>query len=195
MRTASLERKTKETDISIKINLDGTGKSSISTQIGFFDHMLDALSRHSLIDMEISCKGDTNVDSHHTIEDVGIVLGQALKEAIGDKKGIRRYGFFLLPMDEALVQCALDFSGRGHLVYNIDFSKKEMIGDFDTEMLEEFARALAHNAGINLNLKCLEGSNAHHMAEAAFKALAKSLRMAVEYDPRDKELPSTKAAL
>ena len=195
MRQASIKRKTKETDISIKINLDGTGKNSISTKIGFFDHMLDALSRHSLIDMEISCTGDTFVDSHHTIEDVGIVLGQALKEAIGDKKGICRYGFFLLPMDEALVQCALDFSGRGHIVYNIDFNKKEMIGDFDTEMLEEFSRALAHNAGINLNLRCIEGSNSHHIAEATFKALAKSLRMAVEFDKRDKELPSTKAKL
>ena len=195
MRQASIKRKTKETDISIKINLDGTGKSSISTKIGFFDHMLDALSRHSLIDMEINCIGDTFVDSHHTIEDVGIVLGQALKEAIGDKKGICRYGFFLLPMDEALVQCALDFSGRGHIVYDIDFNKKEMIGDFDTEMLEEFSRALAHNAGINLNLRCIEGSNSHHIAEATFKALAKSLRMAVEFDKRDKELPSTKAKL
>lgn len=194
MREATIVRKTKETDIFVKINLDGTGTSKIDTKIGFFNHMLEAFSRHSLIDMEIKCDGDIDVDSHHSIEDVGIAIGSALKEAIGDKKGICRYGFFLLPMDEALVQCALDFSGRGFLVYNIAFSNNT-IGGFDTEMLEEFSRALAYNAGINLNLSLIDGSNSHHIAEAAFKSMAKSLRMAVSLDLRDTQIPSTKGMI
>ena len=194
MREATIVRKTKETDIFVKINLDGTGTSKIDTKIGFFNHMLEAFSRHSLIDMEIKCDGDIDVDSHHSIEDVGIAIGLALKEAIGDKKGICRYGFFLLPMDEALVQCALDFSGRGFLVYNIAFSNNT-IGGFDTEMLEEFSRALAYNAGINLNLSLIDGSNSHHIAEAAFKSMAKSLRMAVSLDLRDTQIPSTKGMI
>lgn len=194
MREATIVRKTKETDIFVRINLDGTGTSKIDTKIGFFNHMLEAFSRHSLIDMEIKCDGDIDVDSHHSIEDVGIAIGSALKEAIGDKKGICRYGFFLLPMDEALVQCALDFSGRGFLVYNIAFSNNT-IGGFDTEMLEEFSRALAHNAGINLNLSLIDGSNSHHIAEAAFKSMAKSLRMAVSLDLRDTQIPSTKGMI
>jgi len=194
MRTAEIIRKTKETDIKIDINLDGTGVNDISTGVGFFDHMLTALSRHSLIDMNISCKGDLEVDAHHTIEDVGIALGEAFAKAIGDKKGICRYGFFMLPMDEALVECALDFSGRGVLVYNMEF-QKEMIGDFDVEMLEEFMRAFSSNAGINLNIRSRDGRNAHHIAEAGFKALAKSLRMAVSFDPRDNSVPSTKGVI
>ncbi|MBQ7257327.1 MAG: imidazoleglycerol-phosphate dehydratase HisB [Abditibacteriota bacterium] len=194
MRKAIIKRETKETKINIEINLDGTGKYDIDTGIGFFDHMLTALSRHSLIDMNISCIGDLEVDGHHTVEDIGIALGQAVKSAIGDKKGIRRYGFFILPMDEACVECALDFSGRGVLVYNIPI-ENETVGDFDTCLVEEFMRAFSMESGINIyfNLKC--GKNAHHIIEATFKALAKSLREAVSLDPRDNSIPSTKGVI
>ncbi len=194
MRKAIINRETKETKINIEINLDGTGKYEIDTGIGFFDHMLTALSRHSLIDMNISCKGDLEVDGHHTVEDIGIALGQAFKSAIGDKKGIKRYGFFILPMDEACVECALDFSGRGVLVYNIDI-EAETVGDFDSCLAEEFMRAFSMESGINIYFNLKSGKNAHHIIEATFKALAKSLREAVSLDPRDNSIPSTKGVI
>ena len=194
MREGKITRTTKETDINIEINLDGKGKSDIQTGIGFFDHMLTALSRHSLIDMKIHCKGDLEVDGHHTVEDIGIALGEAFKQAIGDKKGICRYGFFILPMDEACVECALDFSGRGVLVYNIDI-ENQMIGDYEACLTEEFMRALSMTGGINLYFNLKAGKNAHHIAEATFKSLAKSLRMAVSFDPRDDSIPSTKGTI
>lgn len=195
MRTSKIERKTKETDIKININLDGLGKNNINTGIGFFDHMLTALSRHSLIDMEIMCKGDLVVDGHHTVEDIGIALGEAFREAIGDKKGIKRYGFFILPMDEACVECSLDFSGRGVLVYNIPLLSEGFIGEYDASLTEEFMRAFSMTSGINiyLNYKC--GNNLHHIAEATFKALAKSLRQSISFDNRDNSIPSTKGVI
>lgn len=195
MRKGKVERKTKETDIKININLDGLGKNNINTGIGFFDHMLTALSRHSLIDMEISCNGDLQVDGHHTVEDIGIALGEAFKEAIGDKKGIKRYGFFVLPMDEACVECALDFSGRGVLVYNIPLLKEGLIGEYDASLTEEFMRAFSMTSGINIFLNYKSGNNLHHIAEATFKALAKSLREAVSFDDRDNSIPSTKGVI
>ncbi len=193
-RTANIERNTKETSITIKLSIDGTGVSEIDTGIGFFDHMLTHLSKHSLCDLIVKCKGDLEVDAHHTVEDVGICLGLAFASAVGDKAGIARYGSSVIPMDEALVMCALDFSGRGSLVYNLDL-KKEMIGAFDTELTSEFFKALAHNAGINMHIKEMEGSNAHHVVEAAFKAFAKSLRQALSYDERISGVPSTKGSL
>ena len=165
MRISKIDRKTKETDINIEINLDGTGKYKINTGIGFFDHMLTALSRHSLIDMNIYCKGDLNVDGHHTVEDIGIALGEAFKNAIGDKKGINRYGFYILPMDEACVECALDFSGRGVLVYNIPM-ENGMVGEFDICLVEEFMRAFSMTSGINIYFNLKAGKNAHHIIEA-----------------------------
>lgn len=194
MREANVKRCTKETDINISINLDGTGKYNIDTGIGFFDHMLTALSRHSLIDMNIKCKGDLYVDGHHTVEDIGIALGEAFKSAIGDKKGICRYGFFILPMDEACVECALDFSGRGVLVYNVPV-ENGMVGEFDICLVEEFMRAFAMSGGINIFFNLKSGKNAHHIIEAEFKALAKSLRCAVSFDPRDSSVPSTKGVI
>ena len=195
MRRASITRKTAETDISVEIDLDGTGSYDNRTGVGFFDHMLDQLSRHALIDMTVRCEGDLHIDDHHTVEDVGIALGQALTQALGDKRGIRRYGACLLPMDDALVRTALDLSGRPYLVWNVLLPTPK-IGTFDTELVREFFQALATHGGISLNLARLDGINSHHIAEAAFKAVARALREAVEPDPRmSGALPSTKGAL
>ncbi|HDR28294.1 imidazoleglycerol-phosphate dehydratase HisB [Rhodovulum sp.] len=195
MRTATITRKTAETDISVAVNLDGSGAYDMATGVGFFDHMLDQIARHSLIDMRVRCTGDTRIDDHHSVEDVGIALGQALAQALGDKRGIRRYGACLLPMDDALVRAALDLSGRPYLVWNVDFPTAK-IGSFDTELVREFFQALSTHGGITLHVECLHGINSHHIAEAAFKAVARSLREAVETDPRKADaIPSTKGAL
>jgi imidazoleglycerol-phosphate dehydratase len=194
MRKAKIERKTAETNIAVEINLDGTGRYSNETGVGFFDHMLDQLSRHSLIDLTVRAKGDLHIDDHHTVEDTGIALGQALVKALGDKKGIRRYGHFTLAMDDAQLACALDLSGRPYLVWTVDFPTAK-IGTFDTELVREFFQALSTHGGITLHMDRVHGLNSHHIAEAAFKALAKALRMAVESDPRSDALPSTKGAL
>ena len=194
MRKAKIERKTAETSISVEVNLDGTGRYSNETGVGFFDHMLDQLSRHSLIDLTVRAKGDLHIDDHHTVEDTGIALGQALVKALGDKKGIRRYGHFTLAMDDAQVACALDLSGRPYLVWTLAFPTAK-IGTFDTELVREFFQAVSTHGGITLHVDLNHGLNSHHIAEAAFKALAKALRMAVEPDPRSDALPSTKGAL
>lgn len=195
MRTAKITRKTAETSISVEINLDGTGTYSNETGVGFFDHMLDQLSRHSLIDMTIRAEGDYHIDDHHTVEDTGIAIGQALVKALGDKKGINRYGHFALAMDDTQVSCALDLSGRSYLVWNVEFTA-EKIGTFDTELVREFFQALSLHGGITLHVDQIHGLNSHHIAESAFKSLAKALRMAVETDPRmANALPSTKGAL
>lgn len=193
-RTASITRKTGETDITLSLNLDGTGVSSINTGVGFFDHMLTLLSKHALIDLTVSARGDLHVDAHHTVEDVGIVLGQALDKAVGDKKGITRYGHFTLPMDEVLATVALDFSGRPVLVTHLPFGTP-LIGTFPTELVEEFLRAVANSARLNLHARVVAGGNAHHVAEAVFKALGRSLRMALTIDPRETGIPSTKGSL
>ena len=195
MRTATIARKTAETAITVTLNLDGTGHSRAATGIGFFDHMLDQLAKHSLIDMDIAATGDLHIDDHHTVEDVGIALGQALTRALGDKRGIRRYGHFALAMDDAQIACALDLSARPYLICNLPFPTAK-IGTFDTELVREFLQALATHGGITLHIDLKHGLNAHHIAEAAFKALAKSLRIAVEPDPRAADaIPSTKGAL
>ena len=194
MRDATITRTTSETAISVSLALDGTGAAKISTGVGFFDHMLDQLAKHSLIDMTITAKGDLHIDDHHTIEDVGIAIGQALSKALGDKKGIRRYGHFALAMDDAQIACALDLSARPYLICNLDFPTAK-IGSFDTELVREFFQALSTHGGITLHIDKKHGFNSHHIAEAAFKAVAKSLRMAVEKDPRNDALPSTKGAL
>lgn len=195
MRSARIIRKTAETDISVEIGLDGSGVYDNRTGIGFFDHMLDQLSRHSLIDMAIRCAGDTHIDDHHSVEDVGIALGQALAQALGDKRGIRRYGSCLLPMDDALVRTALDLSGRPFLVWNVDLPTAR-IGSFDTELVREFFQAFSTHGGITLHVDMLHGINSHHIAEAAFKSVARALREAVETDPRKADaIPSTKGAL
>jgi imidazoleglycerol-phosphate dehydratase len=195
MRKATITRKTAETDISVEINLDGSGSYSNQTGVGFFDHMLDQLSRHSLIDIAVNAKGDLHIDDHHTVEDCGIALGQALTQALGDKKGIRRYGHFALAMDDAQVTTALDLSGRPYLVWNVDFPTAKL-GTFDTELVREFFQALSTHGGITLHVDRIHGINSHHIAEAAFKSVAKALRMAVEPDPRAAGvLPSTKGAL
>ena len=195
MRKATISRKTAETEISVAINLDGTGRYANQTGVGFFDHMLDQLSRHSLIDIAITAKGDLHIDDHHTVEDCGIALGQALAKALGDKRGIRRYGHFNLAMDEAQIACALDLSGRPFLVWNVDFPTPR-IGSFDTELVREFFQALSTQGGITLHVERLHGFNSHHIAEAAFKSVARALRMAVEADARlGDALPSTKGAL
>jgi imidazoleglycerol-phosphate dehydratase len=194
MRDATVTRTTSETAISVSISLDGTGSAKISTGVGFFDHMLDQLAKHSLIDMTITAKGDLHIDDHHTVEDVGIALGQALSKALGDKKGIRRYGHFALAMDDAQIACALDLSARPYLICNLDFPTPK-IGSFDTELVREFFQALSTHGGITLHIDKKHGFNSHHIAEAAFKAVAKSLRMAVEKDPRNDALPSTKGTL
>lgn len=194
-RTGSITRKTNETDISVSVKLDGSGKNTIKTGIGFFDHMLEQLSRHSLIDMDISCKGDLHIDPHHSVEDTGIALGQVLKQAIGDKMGIRRYGHFTLVMDEARSSVALDFSNRPFLVWSVRFTT-DRLGEMDTELFQEFFQALAGAAGLTLHITNECGSNNHHIAESIFKGVAKSLRMAVEHDARTAgQLPSTKGAL
>jgi imidazoleglycerol-phosphate dehydratase len=194
-RRAEIARATAETEIRISLDLDGSGTHAIATGVGFLDHMLTALARHSLVDMEIAAKGDLHIDDHHTTEDVGIVLGQAIRAALGDKRGIRRYGHALLPMDEALAEAAIDISGRPFLAWNVPFQRPK-IGSFDTELVEEFFRALAFNAGITLHVTLKAGTNAHHVAEACFKAVARALRMAVETDPRAGDaVPSTKGSL
>ena len=194
-RRAEISRSTRETRIAVSVDLDGTGKADIATGVGFFDHMLDQLARHSLIDIEVEAKGDLHIDDHHTVEDVGIALGRALAQALGDKRGVRRYGSCLLAMDEALVRAALDLSGRPFLVWNVDFPT-EKIGTFDTQLVREFFTALAMNGGITLNVARLDGVNSHHIAEAAFKAVAQALRAAVEPDPRMAgAIPSTKGTL
>ncbi|WP_417239408.1 imidazoleglycerol-phosphate dehydratase HisB [Celeribacter halophilus] len=195
MRKASITRNTAETQITVDINLDGTGKYDNQTGVGFFDHMLDQLSRHSLIDMTIRAKGDTHIDDHHTVEDTGIALGQALAQAVGDKKGIYRYGHFALAMDDTQVSTALDLSARPFLVWNVDFPTAK-IGTFDTELVREFFQALSTHGGITLHVDKVHGINSHHIAEAAFKSVARALRMALEIDPRMADsLPSTKGAL
>ncbi|PPB81110.1 imidazoleglycerol-phosphate dehydratase [Albidovulum inexpectatum] len=195
MRKASISRKTAETDITVEIDLDGQGRYANSTGVGFFDHMLDQLARHSMIDMNVRAKGDLHIDDHHTVEDTGIALGQALAQALGDKRGIRRYGHFALAMDDAQVSCALDLSGRPYLVWNLSFPTQK-IGTFDTELVREFFQALSTHGGITLHVDLVHGLNSHHIAEAAFKSVARALRMAVEPDPRAGDsLPSTKGAL
>jgi imidazoleglycerol-phosphate dehydratase len=195
MRKASVTRTTAETDITVTVDLDGTGRYANATGVGFFDHMLDQLARHALIDMEVRAAGDLHVDDHHTVEDTGIALGQAIAQAMGDKRGIARYGACLLPMDDALVRAALDLSGRPYLVWNVDFTAAK-IGTFDTELVREFFQALATHGGITLHVDALHGINSHHIAEAAFKAVARSLRDALEPDARKGDaIPSTKGSL
>ncbi len=195
MRKAAVTRTTAETDIRVEVTLDGTGSYDNRTGVGFFDHMLDQLARHALIDMTVSAEGDLHIDDHHTVEDTGIALGQALAQAMGDKRGIRRYGSCLLPMDDALVRAALDLSGRPFLVWNVALPTAK-IGTFDTELVREFFQALSTHGGITLHVDCLHGVNSHHIAEAAFKAVARSLRDALEVDPRKADaVPSTKGTL
>ena len=195
MRNGKIERKTAETEISVSLNLDGTGKYKINTGVGFFDHMLEQLARHSLIDLEVEAKGDTHIDDHHTVEDTGIAFGQALAQAIGDKLGINRYGWCLLPMDDTLIRTALDLSSRPFLYFDIDMPT-DKIGSFDTELVREFFQAVSTHGGITLHMEKLHGYNSHHIAEATFKSFAKSLRVAIERDARNlKALPSTKGAL
>ncbi|MCW2308700.1 imidazoleglycerol-phosphate dehydratase [Rhodobium gokarnense] len=195
MRQASVTRTTKETEISVSLDLDGTGKGDIETGIGFFDHMLDQLSRHGMIDLTVRAKGDLHIDMHHTVEDTGIALGQAIAQALGDMAGITRYADVLLPMDETLTRAAIDVSGRPFLVFKVDIPKAK-IGDFDTELVEEFFRAITMNAGITLHVETLYGTNSHHIVESSFKALARALRQALEIDPRRAgAVPSTKGQL
>lgn len=193
-RIAAIERNTKETQIRLTLNLDGTGKASIRTGIGFFDHMLDGFARHGFFDLTVEVKGDLEVDTHHTIEDTGIVLGKAIKEAVGDKKGIVRYGSRILPMDEALLLCALDLCGRPYLVYDLQLDR-EKVGDLETEMIREFFYAVSYGAEMNLHLKQLSGINNHHIIEGAFKAFAKALDEATKYDDRITDVLSTKGSL
>lgn len=194
-RRASISRKTNETSISVSVNLDGTGTSKIETGIGFFDHMLEQLSRHSLIDMEIDCKGDLHVDDHHSVEDTGIAIGQAISKALGDRRGIARYASLDLAMDETMTKAAVDLSGRPFLVWNVTFTSPK-IGTFDTELVREFFQALAQNAGITLHVLNHYGANSHHIAETCFKAVARVLRTATEIDPRQAgRVPSTKGTL
>ncbi|MGB3246518.1 MAG: imidazoleglycerol-phosphate dehydratase HisB [Sulfitobacter sp.] len=195
MRQATLTRTTAETDVTVTLTLDGAGSYDNQTGVGFFDHMLDQLARHSLMDMHVRAKGDLHIDDHHTVEDVGITLGQALREALGDKRGIRRYGSCLLPMDDAQVRCALDLSARPFLIWNVDIPTAK-IGSFDTELVREFFQAFSTHAGITLHVDMLHGINSHHIVEAAFKSVARALREALEVDPRKAEdIPSTKGAL
>ena len=195
MRSGKIERKTAETEISVSLKLDGTGKYKINTGVGFFDHMLEQLARHSLIDLEVEARGDTHIDDHHTVEDTGIAFGQALAQAIGDKLGINRYGWCLLPMDDTLIRTALDLSSRPFLYFDIDMPT-DKIGSFDTELVREFFQAVSTHGGITLHMEKLHGFNSHHIAEAAFKSFSKSLSVAIEKDPRNlKALPSTKGAL
>ncbi len=193
-RTAVIERKTKETDICLSLNLDGDGKCNASTGIGFFDHMLNSFARHGFFDLDLKAVGDLHVDCHHTIEDVGIVLGTAIKEALGDKKSIKRYGSFLLPMDETLVLCAIDLGGRPYLSFDVDFTS-ERVGDYDTEMVKEFFYAISYTAQMNLHIKLISGGNQHHIIEAIYKAFAKALDEATSYDTRIKDVLSTKGSI
>jgi imidazoleglycerol-phosphate dehydratase len=195
MRSGEVKRRTNETDIAVSLVLDGTGKAEISSGVGFFDHMLDLFARHSLIDLKVAVTGDTHIDDHHSVEDTGIALGEALRQALGDKKGIRRYADIHLPMDETLTRVAVDVSGRPFLVFRTRFEAQK-IGSFDTELVREFFQAFAMNAGITLHVETVYGENAHHIAESCFKGLARALRSAIEVDPREGgRVPSTKGAL
>jgi len=193
-RATTISRNTKETQITLTLNLDGTGKSDVATGLGFFDHMLTLFAAHSLIDLALHCTGDLHVDGHHTVEDAGIVLGQAFAEALGDKTGLRRYGHFTLPMDESLATVAVDFSGRACLVYNVEFQSAQ-VGQFDTELVHEFWQGFANGAKCTLHLTLHYGTNGHHIAEALFKAAARAVREAAEIDPRQQSIPSTKGML
>mgnify|MGYP002770251632 FL=1 len=193
-RISALSRKTKETDISVSLNIDGAGKAQINTGVGFFDHMLEGFSKHGFFDLKLQCEGDLEVDCHHTIEDCGIVLGSAIKEAVGDKKGIKRFGSCILPMDETLVLCAIDLSGRPYLVFDGEFTA-DRVGYMDTEMVKEFFYAISYSAGMNLHIKVLNPGNNHHMIEAMFKAFARALDEATTYDPRITDILSTKGSL
>ena len=195
MRTAEINRKTNETDIALKLNIDGKGDSRINSGCGFLDHMLTLLSRHARFDLELNCKGDTEVDYHHTVEDIGIALGEALSKALGDKRGITRYGSVILPMDESLILTAVDISGRSHLEYDLEIPSQK-VGDFDTELAEEFFYGFVRKAEITLHIKKLNGTNSHHIIEGAFKSVARSLKAAVAVDEAFKnEIPSTKGVL
>ena len=193
-RVASVNRKTRETDINVKVDLNGVGEADIATGVGFLDHMLALLAKHSLIDVTVAAKGDLRVDPHHTVEDIGICLGQAIAEALGDKRGIRRFGSAAVPMDESLARVSLDLSARAYLVFNAEFAG-DKVGEFDTELVQEFLQALAANAGITLHVDVPYGTNNHHISEAIFKALARALREAVALDPREPGTPSTKGVL
>jgi imidazoleglycerol-phosphate dehydratase len=194
-RTAEVERNTLETRIRVRLNLDGTGATGFETGVPFLDHMMDQIARHGMIDLEVDADGDLHIDAHHTVEDIGITLGQALAQAVADKKGIRRYGHAYVPLDEALSRVVVDFSGRPGLVYNIDFTRAR-IGDFDVDLFQEFFQGLVNHAAITLHIDNLRGSNAHHQAETVFKALGRALRMALEPDPRmSDQVPSTKGTL
>lgn len=194
IRNTVIERKTKETDITMEFTIDGTGKAQIETGIGFFNHMLESFTKHGFFDMKLSVKGDLYVDSHHTVEDAGIVLGQAIKTALGDKQGIKRYGSFILPMDETLVLCAIDLSGRPYLAYDLAFTS-DKVGYMETELVKEFFYAISYSAGMNLHMKLLNGGNNHHIIEAAFKAFAKALDEACSHDERIQGVLSTKGAI
>ena len=193
-RTATISRNTRETQIEISLNLDGTGKHSISTGIPFLNHMLEIFSRHSLIDLTVKASGDTDVDDHHSMEDIGIVLGSCIDQALGDRRGIRRYGFMLLPMDEALTRVAIDISGRPYMVYKVNHDR-DFIGTFDVRLVEEFFRSVMTQVKMNLHIENIYGDEAHHIVESLFKAFARSMRMAIEPDPRDAGIPSSKGAI
>jgi len=194
MRSATIERKTKETEIEVTLDLDGSGRSEISTGVGFFDHMLDQIARHGMIDLEVTAAGDLHIDAHHTVEDVGITLGQALVQAIGDKKGVRRYGHAYVPLDEALSRVVVDLSGRPGLVFEVPFVRGT-VGEFDVDLVREFFQGLVNHAAMTVHIDALRGDNAHHQAETVFKAFGRALRMAVEADPRASGIPSTKGSL
>ncbi len=194
MRTAEIKRETRETNISMTLGLDGVGKSYIKTGVGFFDHMLEGFAKHGFFDLDLKAEGDLHVDPHHTVEDVGIVLGKAIKEAVGDKKGIRRFGYFILPMDDALALCSLDLGGRTYFEFDCEF-ETERVGSFETQLVREFFYAVCSNAEMNLHIKMLSGRNDHHKAEAIFKAFAKALDQAVSYDDRISDVLSTKGTL
>ncbi len=194
MRSAEVQRDTLETQVRVRLSLDGEGRSKLATGVGFFDHMLDQIARHGLIDLEIEARGDLHIDAHHTVEDVGITLGQALAKAVGDKKGIRRYGHAYVPLDEALSRVVVDLSGRPGLFFDVPFVRGT-IGDFDVDLVREFFQGLVNHAGITVHVDCLRGDNAHHQAETVFKAFGRALRMAIEPDPRASGIPSTKGML
>jgi imidazoleglycerol-phosphate dehydratase len=194
-RRAEITRTTRETDLRVRVDIDGRGEAQVKTGIGFFDHMLEALARHSLTDLTVEARGDLHVDGHHTVEDTGIVLGQAIAQALGDRSGIRRYADALVPLDEALVRCVMDVSGRPFLAYNIEIPKWQMLGEYDVFLTPEFFRALVLNAGLTVHLDLVRGDNPHHIVEAAFKSFARALDMATMLDPRVSGVPSTKGAL
>ena len=194
MRSAEVQRDTLETKIRVRVDLDGSGKSKLATGVGFFDHMLDQIARHGLIDLDISASGDLHIDAHHTVEDVGITLGQALAKALGDKKGLRRYGHAYVPLDEALSRVVVDLSGRPGLVFEVPFTRSQ-VGEFDVDLVREFFQGLVNHAAITVHVDCLRGDNSHHQAETVFKAFGRALRLAAEADPRSSGVPSTKGSL